>query len=459
MSLIYLAEATVSGTSVTGPFGKIISYLESSLGVQLVRIPGVEHYSNSKSKGFGIRFVFSGKTKSIRFNWKSEGEVGKSTSISSVDVWDGSHRHATNHITLRGGESFVQALPQLATALGGKQEVTEAKKGEYTPEQALNNFINLLRKGKTFTRGDFASLYHMSNIDLFDVMVSKFSNQFVINGKRVAAKKGTDWEKLKTNVLSATQSMLNIDDGGGEETYEDDVDDTPAVSFADSLANLEKLVKGIVKGTFNALFVAGKGGTGKTQTVEKVLAEAGLRDGRGYFKNTGTATGAGIYSLLYNHSRDVVLFDDSDGALDDQDSRNIIKAATDTKKVRKLVWTKSGSISDEKGLIPHSFNYEGRIIFISNLSLDKLDPDKALRTRAFVIVIDPSNEEMMDYMETILPNIRVEGKLTLPQRKKVMKVVRTMGESQDINLRTLVRALNIAASGESDWENLVRLYA
>lgn len=213
--------------------------------------------------------------------------------------------------------------------------------------------------------------------------------------------------------------------------------------------------------------------TGKTQTVEDTLAREGLLDGAGYFKNTGTASAIGIYSLLFRHRKEIILFDDSDGALGDQDARNLIKAATDTKKVRKLVWNKkSGNMIDpevediddlpeDDDRIPRYFNFEGRIIFISNLPLDKLDPDKALRTRAFVISINPTPEELLERMGEILYTIKLEDGLSLSKRERdnVFEVVKTGKRMADVSLRTLVRALNLAASGAPNWEQLVRLYS
>jgi hypothetical protein len=213
--------------------------------------------------------------------------------------------------------------------------------------------------------------------------------------------------------------------------------------------------------------------TGKTQTVEKVLHNHGLSDGNGYFKNTGTASALGIYSLLYKHRDGILLFDDSDGALADQDGRNLIKAATDTKKHRKIAWNKKSAgmydpehedaeeYAEDADKLPRHFEFTGRIIFISNLPLSKLDPDGALRTRAFVINIDPTDEELYEHMEKILHEIKLEDGLSLSneERENVLTVVKKSKRKGDVSLRKLVRALNLAASGAPNWERLVSLYA
>lgn len=212
--------------------------------------------------------------------------------------------------------------------------------------------------------------------------------------------------------------------------------------------------------------------TGKTHMIEKGLAEAGLKDGSGYFKNTGSASAVGIYKMLFKYRKEIILFDDSDGALADQDSRNILKAATDTKKVRKLAWTKeSKNLVDPEEIdpeddtdtrIPKYFEFEGKIIFISNLPIAKLDPDGALRTRGLIIDVNPTTEEVFAFMEKIVDDMPLEDGLKLGHeaRLEVVSMLRknTRGE---INLRKLVRGLNMRAvlGAGSDLERMLRLYA
>ena len=110
--------------------------------------------------------------------------------------------------------------------------------------------------------------------------------------------------------------------------------------------------------------------------------------------------------------------------------------------------------------VPRWFNFTGRVIFISNMSLNKLDPDGALRTRAFVIAIDPTPEEIFQRMGEIVNDIRLEaGSLTDKERQEVLNVVKRSKRAKDASLRTLVRALNLASSGAPNWQRLCELYA
>lgn len=491
-----LFEASIKGESTHFAMDKIVSYLQKKLGVKLVKVPGVEHYHNSSDHGYGYRYIIAGTVNCIRFNWHSESDAGQSSQMTSVDMFNGKHDPSFNIHTR--GLSLVRALPALVKTLkspavgrefvfpvDAKQavnestQITEAKRDDFTAQEALNDFVSKLASGKTYTRSDFIGSYHIIHAGIFDTVFKDFADKVSIKGKQVSVKPGVNLDGLKDSILSKA-GVLEVTRGGTKETYlktkqEEQVEEESdeKIPFGDVLEHLEGLVTGVIKGAFNALFVAGKGGTGKTQTVEKVLGEHGLTDGNGYFKNTGSASAAGVYTLLYHHRNEIILFDDSDGALADQDARNLIKAATDTKKKRKMVWNKKSSFifdpeaedpeayEDDLAMAPKFFDFEGRIIFISNLPLNKLDPDGALRTRAFVINVNPTDAELYDHMEKILHDIKLEDGLHLSkdQRQEVLEVVKTSKRKNDVSLRKLVRSLNLAASGVENWKQLCELYA
>lgn len=496
MKLTDLFEAKFNADKATFAMGKMVSYIERKLGEKLFKVPGVEQFKNSKESGFGHRYAIGSTTKMLRFNWAGASNAGRTNEIISIDIFAGK-RNPSFSVTTQN-ISMVKTLPALvailmsptlgkirvfpvnaAEAITESAYVVEAKRDDFTAESALTDFLEQLKRGKALTRSDFIGQYHIVHAGIFDTIFNDFADEFEIKGRRISLGGNTKVDALKNEILSKA-GVLVVSSGGGGETYFQSKEEQAAeessndrIGYTDSLDHLEGLVQGIVKGAFNALFVAGKGGTGKTQTVEKVLSKHGLTDGEGYFKNTGSASAAGIFTLFWKHREDIILFDDSDGALADQDARNLIKSATDTKRKRKLVWNKKSSfiydpegedadeLADDPDMAPKYFDFEGRVIFISNLPLNKLDPDGALRTRAFVITIDPTDEEMFDYMEKILFNIRLEEglALTTAERYHVLKIVKSSKSKSEVSLRKLVRALNLAASGSPNWEKLVELYS
>jgi hypothetical protein len=215
--------------------------------------------------------------------------------------------------------------------------------------------------------------------------------------------------------------------------------------------------------------------TGKTQNVEDELHAAGKTDGDGYAKITGTASTAGIYRILFQHRKEILLFDDSDGAFLDQDSRNLFKAASDTKKVRKISWQKGGKSyvdpddydwdnEGDQDELPRSFEFTGKIIGISNLQLNKLDPDGALRTRGYIINVDPTNEEIYNFLVKICMKIPldVDWKLDQKEREEIIEILRKRKiPEKTANIRSFVRSLNTRAGVEkaggsrAEWEKFV----
>jgi hypothetical protein len=495
----YITEELATG-SLEKAGNIILRYLRKKTGNKsMFANLGLERFKNSNGAGYGLRYYAPGKKiESIRFNWKSVGGAS-SQNLTSIDMWNGSTSGPTYHISFDRDVSLVQVLPQIADMVkSGK-----VKTGKFTaypkdislkedlnvedfnvlteavdPVNAYDNVVELIAS-PGFKKIKVFKVWKSVGLKIFDelesqnpALIQKVGRQYVWKGNK---KDVTKLLSQKSNILSAIGAVNGtIRGGSAKETYShnsqlDELEaDKERLTFEKQLEDLENLIKMTASGASNALFIAGRGGVGKTHTVEKVLSAIGLSDGNGYFKNTGTASAAGIYSLLFKYQNDIVLFDDSDDALKDQEARNMFKAATDTKKVRKLVWNKMGKNVVEPdeyedpqeliddGKIPRFFEFTGKIIFISNLKMDKLDPDGAIRTRAFMIEIDPTDAEIYDFMEAIVDKIQLDGDLKLDSatRKKTVDLLRKGKSKQTANLRKLSRALNMQAGSLKSGVNI-----
>ena len=450
----------------------------------------IEQFEGSAGKGIGARFYAPGKKiESWRFNWKSAG--GGMNDLSSIDVWTKGKANPTNRIEFEKDISLVQVLPIFVSMLTSgtikvgafrvlPKDVPLNESPDFdsmvltemagSADEMYDSVVSIMTN-QVFSKNDIYKLWKTAGMKIYDAIIAEFPTLVAKQGRSYGwVGSRTDISavnKAKDSILDSIGSIkANVSKGASAESYKVDpaVDkieaDKERLSFEAQLEDLENLIKLTVSGASNALFIAGRGGIGKTHTVETTLHGMGLSDGKQYFKNTGTASAAGIYSLLFKYKNEIILFDDSDDALKDQASRNMIKAATDTKKIRKMVWNKMGSNvvdpdgfdgSDDElldsGKIPRYFEFTGKIIFISNLAMDKLDPDGAIRTRAFLIDIDPTDMEVFDFMEKIVDKIPLEGglQLDLETRKSVVKLIREGNSKQTANLRKLSRALNMKA--------------
>lgn len=466
----------------------IQSYLTKKTHMKFVRMSGVERFENSVSSGYGIRFFF-GNDKAIRFNW---GDTGfHSADLVSVDIWDGESHDPSYNMSFDHEASLVTLLPFIADVLEGPIDIGEfiaipADNLNESDEDIFDKVIGQLKTGDPVPVAGILSTLGSRGEKILNQIRMDYAHLFEKQGRSLVFK-GTDkdLEDLKADKDKLVNKVggvkVQIKKGGHGDVVDTQVPagvpdgkDIEKVAYEDQLEDLKALIALTVKGASNALFIAGRGGVGKTFTVEETLNKMGLRDGDGYFKQTGSASAAGIYRLLFQHRKDVVLFDDADGALADQDGRNLIKAATDTKKVRKLAWAKNAKnlidgdeITDSQidaGMLPTNYEFTGRIIFISNLPINKLDPDRALRTRALMISIDPTDDEVLEFMRKIVDRIPLEDNLSLDpaERGEVITLIDS-GAKEDLNIRKLVRSLNIRASakagGIASWERLIKLYA
>jgi len=454
-------------------------------------MPGIEEYKNTADKGFGIRY-FYGKNKSIRLNWKTG---NTSSSLMSIDLWTGISSKANYHMEFDSEISLVRILPLAVEFMKNPEmgeftfipdeemkEEIESFLMEAAPADRWNNLIKYLNSNPGASTSEIGNDLGVQGYNLINAIRKDSPELFQKDGKATKFVGSTSaLEKKKAMyVKDAGGVSYKVTSGGSNESIEYDeklkaMDDQglERVAYEDQLADLEHLTKLVIAGASNALFIAGRGGVGKTHTVEEVFSKLGLKDGDGYFKNAGSASAIGIYKLLFKYKDKIVLFDDSDGALADQDSRNIFKAATDTKKVRKLAWNKeSRNMADPDEIdpdnetdtrIPKYFEFTGKILFISNLQIDKLDPDGALRTRALMIAINPTDEEVFNLMDKICIKMPLEDGLSLDEagRREVVDVLRKSAKGDAVNLRKLVRGLNMRAAlgpGEA-FERMVRLYA
>jgi hypothetical protein len=142
------------------------------------------------------------------------------------------------------------------------------------------------------------------------------------------------------------------------------------------------MTKATIAGDVRAMIVVGPPGVGKSDGVEKQLEHSGLFDqlsGRRvkYEVIKGAMTPIGLYCTLYKHSdpKNVLVFDDCDSILLDDIALNILKAALDSGKKRRIHWNSDSSMLRREG-VPDQFDFKGAVIFITNLKFDHLKSKK-----------------------------------------------------------------------------------
>lgn len=172
---------------------------------------------------------------------------------------------------------------------------------------------------------------------------------------------------------------------------------------------LDDMSKATIGGDIRAMIVSGPPGVGKSFGVEQQLEKASLFDqlsGRKirYEIVKGAMTALGLYAVLYKYSdeKNVLVFDDCDSVFQDDLALNILKAALDSGKRRRICWNSDSSLLNREG-IPNAFDFKGSAIFITNLKFEHLKSKKlqdhleALQSRCHFLdlTIDTERDKML----------------------------------------------------------------
>ena len=164
-----------------------------------------------------------------------------------------------------------------------------------------------------------------------------------------------------------------------------------------------------IGGDIRAMIVSGPPGVGKSYGVEQQMEKASLFDqltnsSTRYEVVKGAMTALGLYAVLYKFSdpKNVLVFDDCDSVFADDLALNILKAALDSGKSRKICWNSDSSLLNREG-IPNSFEFKGSAIFITNLKFENIKSKKlqdhleALQSRCHFLdlTIDNDRDKML----------------------------------------------------------------
>jgi len=205
-----------------------------------------------------------------------------------------------------------------------------------------------------------------------------------------------------------------------------------------------------------SLLICGQSGIGKSRLVKDRLVSANLLEGFDYRVVKGHGSALGLYSLLYECRSMCLILDDADSLFQDPKGVNVLKAALDSYDQRRISWQ---SPSAKQMDVPLSFDFTGSVIFISNLSMNEMDP--AVLSRSLHCNLELTPDEILATMYDVLPVI--DDKVSMPIREGVLKFIahnrQQLFETGKFNLRTLINGIRIRSSGEGNWRGMILKYA
>lgn len=228
---------------------------------------------------------------------------------------------------------------------------------------------------------------------------------------------------------------------------------------------VKQMVDMVAAKTIASSIITGEGGLGKTHTVVKSLRSAGLKDitdlgeleagtvvraSKCFRVIKGFSTAKGLYRTLFEGNGMTLVFDDCDSVLKDPVALNILKGALDSYSDRYISW--HADMRDDD--LPRSFKFEGTIVFISNMQLDRID--QAIRSRAMCVDLSMTQAQKVERMEAIINDSEFLPEYDSRTKKNAIDFLKGIkDEVSNLSLRSLIATVKIASKG-GEWKDLAK---
>ena len=273
--------------------------------------------------------------------------------------------------------------------------------------------------------------------------------QTVINGKTVRRTK-----------MSSLQYAIRKAGGTTGSTEQVEVKES-RFSINERFGFLSDMVTMLARGDQASVVVTGPGGLGKSHTVTNALVKTGFTDTstleegsvvnkeKAFNVIKGYSTPKGLYRTLYENRDGVVVFDDCDSVLKDPVSVNLLKAALDSYDRRIISWR--ADFRDEE--LPNSFEFKGRVVFISNMDSGKLD--QAIVTRSLAVDLSMTNKQKVERMQHLCKSQEFMSEYAQNLKDDAMALIESLqDEVKELSLRTLIQVTKIRKSAGANWKEL-----
>lgn len=232
---------------------------------------------------------------------------------------------------------------------------------------------------------------------------------------------------------------------------------------------LSRLTHGAVNGNIRSLVVSGAPGVGKSFTVENILNSSGVP----FEIVSGGISAVHLYKLGYRMRKpgSVIVLDDCDSIFTDEEAINILKAMCDTSSVRKISWLKdSPSLTKDDENIPTDYDFEGSIVFISNLDFSAFVEEnrnkfsqhfEALISRAFYLDLRlHKRDEIAVWINHVATSAKIflrEGITEDDGFQALQFISEYRHKIRVLSIRTLVHLTKLIKSEPDTWQQTARV--
>lgn len=322
----------------------------------------------------------------------------------------------------------------------------------------------------------------MSNTALvsFNSQSNKWESNF---GGRIIASSVSKEYVLNMSVVGNKARKFNITDVKvlGESKDNSSTEKLPELiefDISERFQFLADYVDMVAQRDMKSAIVVGQGGLGKSHTVFRQLAKNGLSEVSAqetdeedsefdefsnnligdnslneYIVIKGYSSPKGLFRTLYENRNRLVVFDDCDSILGNETSSNILKAALDSYDRRIVTWNAESFGTDSS--LPKSFEFKGSVIFISNLSMNKIP--QAIISRSASADVSMTRMEIIERMKQIISEGEFMDDVDMNIKIEALDFISKHIDNpqiKTINLRTLIAVVTNRRCKFDNWERL-----
>ena len=226
-----------------------------------------------------------------------------------------------------------------------------------------------------------------------------------------------------------------------------------------------------INNTVRSLVVSGSPGTGKSFGVMKLIEKKQKEDPS--FVSVvlkGSVSAIMLFSTLYEcrEKNSILVIDDCDAVVEDVETLNMVKAATDSSSKRFISYTKLSSYLEEQG-IPNTFEFCGSVIYLSNINFVKEIERKskiAPHITAFVSrshYIDVSLETTREQLIRVLMVVGseefvIEHNVSKRQIEELISYIQENVDTfREVSIRLVIKMVDLIRSFPKDWKRIARV--
>jgi len=329
--------------------------------------------------------------------------------------------------------------------------------GSYRNQPVVDEVFTLVKGFQTSKKGNYVTVKNEGHfaiaIDEVKVKVDTIEDIQFMNGEPVSVNTIEFKAKAEVSAETEEQAMNRI---------------------AERFGILDEMSRACISGDIRAMIVAGPPGVGKSHGVETQMEKASMFDkiaGKKIRFNVvkGAMTALGLYTQLYKYSdtKNVLIFDDCDSVFADELALNILKAALDSGKTRKICWNSDSRLLREEG-IPNEFKFNGSAIFITNLKFDNIKSKKlqdhleALQSRCHFLdlTINSERDKMLRIKQVHRDadgGVFKDYDFEQSTQDEILDFMwENHGKLRELSLRMCLKIADLVKISPTNWKNLSR---